>query len=291
MESLINLLKNINETFGNESTYIHLIDKLEYAIKELKENMTNDELKVFREKYQSIKNNTDNFITNTLQQNLYKYYQLENLNNIIPNKILINLIIKFLLLKKYHDNFKKLSNFLNTTTSTSPIRSTRSFVPTMSGRPAKSTTSTTPVMPVTPTMSTTSESKPKFKLGDEVLVNGQIKTNNFCREDQGENNINDWFANNQSGKIVDINPADKYGPLTYCVKFNEVKIGKYGIEIPEEYLSLVPETPKITIIEQPVPPKPTPSPETSKNQEVIEFYIVKINNGNVYIEELPFGNL
>ena len=36
MESLINLLKNINETLGNESIYIHLIDKLKHAIKKIK---------------------------------------------------------------------------------------------------------------------------------------------------------------------------------------------------------------------------------------------------------------
>jgi len=110
MEILINLLKNINEPMCNDSTYIFLINELNVAIKKIKKNMSDEQIEVFHQKYQSLKYNTDSFVV----QNLYEHYQLQNLNNIISNKILVNLIIKFLLLKKYYDSSEKLSNFLNT---------------------------------------------------------------------------------------------------------------------------------------------------------------------------------
>ena len=73
----------------------------------------------------------------------------------------------------------------------------------------------------------------KYKMGDKVLVNGKIKTNTFCRGLQGQNDIKDMVANNEKGTIVDFSPSE----LLYCVEFDIQKINKYGIEIPEKYIS------------------------------------------------------
>jgi len=75
-----------------------------------------------------------------------------------------------------------------------------------------------------------------FKIGDIVYVNGHIKTNNYCRGDQGINYIQDIIAFNKKGIIVDSCPPSMNAPTVYCVEFYDKTEGNYGIEIPADKL-------------------------------------------------------
>jgi hypothetical protein len=121
MESLINLLRNINEPFGNDNTYIILINKLQETIQKLKINISDEELNIINKKYNNIKMKTDALISNDNLKNLFDYYQIPNINYFLKNRILVNLIIKFLLLKKKYDAHKNLDNALGNLTNTSNL--------------------------------------------------------------------------------------------------------------------------------------------------------------------------
>ena len=75
-----------------------------------------------------------------------------------------------------------------------------------------------------------------FRMGDIVYVNGHIKTNNYCRGDQGINNIQDITAFNKKGIIIDSYPPAYNAPTVYCVEFYDKSEGNYGIEIPADKL-------------------------------------------------------
>jgi hypothetical protein len=131
MESLINLLRNINEPFGNDNTYIILTNKLQESINKLKRNISDEELNIINKKYKNIKIKTDALIANDNLKNLFDYYQIPNINYFLKNRILVNLIIKFLLLKKKYDTHKHLNNALDNLMITSnPLNtSVPPFVP------------------------------------------------------------------------------------------------------------------------------------------------------------------
>jgi hypothetical protein len=131
MESLINLLRNINEPFGNDNTYIILTNKLQESINKLKRNISDEELNIINQKYKNIKMKTDSLIENDNLKNLFDYFQITNVNYFLKNRILVNLIIKFLLLKKKYDSHKHLNNALDNLMNTSNPLNTSAppFVP------------------------------------------------------------------------------------------------------------------------------------------------------------------
>jgi hypothetical protein len=82
----------------------------------------------------------------------------------------------------------------------------------------------------------------KFAFNDNVIVNGEIMTNNNPKGSTN-NNLISILASNLPGIVIDIEPPSKYNnsQYLYTIKFNKSYNGNlYGIEISENKLSLNP---------------------------------------------------